>query len=436
MDFIGRKEELLVLDEEYELSKRTARFTIVFGRRRIGKTSLIQKSLDGKKHLYVLAKNEAEATFCSRLQQQIETELAIPVFGRLQTMKDVFEVLFKYAATNHLCLVIDEIQEFFYVRKSIFADMQELWDKYKSSMHIDFIACGSIYSLMKELFEDRKQAMYGRITRKIDLKALKIQELKQVLSRYSPQYKNEDLLCLYAITGGIPKYVEMCVERNACNKASMLQNFCDVTQPFVGEGSDLMNMEFRREGAVYYSILSLIADGKNTISEMESVLQIKISAYLQNLEINYSLIRKVRPLFASERSQGIRYRLADNFLAFWFRFIYPNQNLVVSGRSDMLLRIVEDGYNVFSGKVLERYFLQKADEESDWTTTGQWWDSKGENEIDFVACSSLTKKAMLAEIKINRNKISLSALQTKSEKLRPKLKGYDITLHGLSLEDM
>ena len=92
MDFIGRKEELLVLDEEYELSKRTARFTIVFGRRRIGKTSLIQKSLDGKKHLYVLAKNEAEATFCSRLQQQIETELAIPVFGRLQTMKDVFEV--------------------------------------------------------------------------------------------------------------------------------------------------------------------------------------------------------------------------------------------------------------------------------------------------------------------------------------------------------
>ena len=85
----------------------------------------------------------------------------------------------------------------------------------------------------------------------------------------------------------------------------------------------MINMEFRTEWAVYYSILSLVADGKNTSGEIDSVLGITSSAYLRNLEINYTLMKKLRPIFASERSKGIKYKLKDNFLQFWFRFIYP-----------------------------------------------------------------------------------------------------------------
>ena len=95
-------------------------------------------------------KNEAEATFCSSIQRQIQRELGISVYGSVRSMRDIFDILFSYATQNQLNLVIDEVQEFFYVRKSIFADMQELWDKYKSDMKINFIPAKTwnIYSWM------------------------------------------------------------------------------------------------------------------------------------------------------------------------------------------------------------------------------------------------------------------------------------------------
>ena len=129
-------------------------------------------------------------------------------------------------------------------------------------------------------------------------------------------------------------------------------------------------MEFHREGSTYYSILSLIAEGHISIGEIESVLQSSTSAYLRNLEVNYSLLEKVRPMFASERSQGVRYRIADNFMLFWFRFTYPYQRLVSMQRDDRLLQVVEAGYSQFIGIVLERYFRQLYWEEGNWTDVG------------------------------------------------------------------
>ena len=206
--------------------------------------------------------------------------------------------------------------------------------------------------------------------------------------------------------------------------------------PFLTEGNDFINMEFRKEGAVYYSILSLIADGKNTSGEIDSVLGITTSAYLRNLEINYTLLKKMRPIFASERSKGVKYKLNDNFLQFWFRFIYPNLDLVENHRSDLLLDIVKKGYDVYSGLVLERYFQQKLWEEERFTIIGNWWDSKGENEIDIVAVNRIDRTARIAEVKINRNKISMPVLKEKSQKLIGELKRYQIEYTGYSLEDM
>ena len=137
-------------------------------------------------------------------------------------MRDIFDILFSYATQNQLNLVIDEVQEFFYVRKSIFADMQELWDKYKPDMKINFITCGSIYSLMKELFEDKKSAMYGRMTKRLDLQPFSIATQKQILSHYHPAYTPADLLCLYMLTGGVAKYIETLMDEGAFKKERSL----------------------------------------------------------------------------------------------------------------------------------------------------------------------------------------------------------------------
>lgn len=436
MEHFGRDIELNVLTEERVLSDTSARFTLVMGRRRIGKTYIIRRSLEGVPSLYLLAMNESEETLCYRFQQQIEAELGLNVYGRINGMHEVFEVLFHYATQQHLNLVIDEIQEFFYVRNSIFADMQAAWDKYKGSMHINMIVCGSIYSLMRHLFDDRKQAMYGRLTRRIDIHPFPIATLKQILHHYHPDYTKEDLLCLYALTGGVPKYVETLIDRHAYSRDAMLRCFCDTSAPFVTEGQDLVNMEFRRESGTYYSILSLIAEGHTSIGEIESVLQTSTSAYLRNLEINYSLIERVRPMYASARSQGVRYRIADNFMLFWFRFIYPYQRLVAMQRSDRLLQVVEAGYSQFIGTVLERYFRQRYLEEGEWTDVGGWWEPRGGNEIDLVAVNDVSKKVCFAEVKMQKRRISIPQLEVKAMRLRTHLKHYSIEYRALSVEDM
>lgn len=436
MEHFGRKSELNILIDEQKISKTQARFTLVMGRRRIGKTYLIRKSLEGQPHIYLLAMNEAEGTLCRRFQRQIEETLGISIYGNISSMREVFDILFRHATEHHLNLVIDEVQEFFFVRKSIFADMQELWDKYKDQMKINMISCGSIYSLMKELFEDRKQAMYGRLTRRILLRPFPIQTLKEILSHYNPQYGPKDLLCLYTLTGGVPKYVETLIDNKAYTKEAMIRCFCDTTLPFVSEGSDLMNMEFRREATVYYSLLTLIAEGHTTQGELESVLKITTSAYLRNLEENYSMIQRKRPIYASERSQGIRYSISDNFILSWFRFIYPNQGLVAMGRSDQLNKILQQGYDQFVGQMLERYFRQRALEEEEYTEVGAWWDNKGTNEIDMVAIDSINHRIRIAEIKMQKGKISIPLLQDKARKIQPHFKHYQVEYVALSLEDM
>lgn len=436
MKYFGRKKELDALSREMELSYSNARFTVLMGRRRIGKTSLLLKAFEGKQCLYLLAKNESEPTLCASLQKQIERELGIPIYGTIHSMRDLFELLFSYANSQHLNLIIDEVQELFYVRKSIFADMQELWDKHKGTVQLNLIVCGSIYSLMKELFADRKAMMYGRMTKQIILKPFSIATQKEILQTYNPSYQKEDLLCFYILTGGVAKYIELLIDEGATDKEKMLACFTDPFMPFLSEGSDLMNLEFRKEGGTYFSILSLISQGKTTSSEIDSILNTTSTAYLKNLELSYSLVKKNRPIFASENSRNVKYKLNDNYLLFWFRFIYPNLDLIETQRTELLMEFIQSGYSQFSGLLLERYFQQKLREEGRFTLLDNYWDRKGENEIDIVGIHKMDKTALIAEVKVNPDKISIHQLMTKAEKLKEPLKGYEIEYKGYSLEDV
>lgn len=337
------------------------------GRRGIGKTSLLLKAFEGKECLYLLAKNESKPTLCASLQRQIGRELGIPIYGTIHSMRDIFELLF--TGSPHLNLIIDEVQE--------------LWDKYKGSVQLNLIVCGSIYSLMKELFADRKAMMYGRMTKQIVLKPFNIATQKEILQTYHPNYQKEDLLCFYILTGRVTKYIELLMDEGATDKAKMLACFVDPFMPFLSEGSDLMNLEFRKEGGTYVSILSLISQGKTTSGEINSVLNTTSTAYLKNLELSYSLVKKNRPIFASDNSRNVKYKLNDNYLLFWFRFIYPNLDLIETQRTELLMEIIQSGYSQFSGLLLERYFQQKLREEGRFTLLDNYWDRKGENEIDI-----------------------------------------------------
>ncbi|MGY4386050.1 AAA+ ATPase superfamily predicted ATPase [Pedobacter sp. UYP24] len=436
MRFYGRSEELKLLRINEVQSKSTACFTVVVGRRRIGKTSLLLESVKNQKYLYLFISRKNERLLCTQLQSEVQDALGLQIFGSITTFQDLFEQLLIYATKTHYTLVIDEFQEFEYVNPGIFSDIQRLWDKYKDQAKINFIVCGSIYSLMLRIFENRKEPLFGRLTSKITLQAFPVSVMKKILSDYNPKYEAEDLLCLYAITGGIAKYITLLMEAGATKVAKMFDFVTRSDSPFLVEGRDLLISEFGKEYGTYFSILQLIASGKTTQTEIDSIVGKNTGAYLANLEKDYLLISKNRPMFSKPESRKAKWSISDNYLRFWFRFIYPNQSMIELGKYELLREYIGGNYEQYSGLILEKYFREKLAESERITAIGSYWDTRGGNEIDLIAINELDKTAVLAEVKRNAKKINLSMLEIKSQSIQKELSKYKVEFAGYSMEDM
>jgi len=436
MKFYNRTSELTMLRKNHLQSLKTACFQAIIGRRRIGKTMLITESLKGQKYLYLFISRKNETLLCAEFQKDIERMIGLKIFGTISRFKDLFEQLLIFATKEHFTLVIDEFQEFDNVNPAIFSDIQHLWDQYSKRSKINFIVCGSVYSLMMKIFENNKEPLFGRLTSKLYLQPFKVDVIKEILHDFNPHYKPEDLLCLYIITGGVAKYIEILMDANAFTKDLMLDMVTQMDSVFLSEGRDLLVTEFGKEYGTYFSILQLIASGKTAQSEIDSIIEKNTGAYLTNLDKEYSLIVRNKPIFSKPNSRKTRWSLKDNYLQFWFRFIYSNQSLIEVGRLDLLREIIELGYAQFSGLLLEKYFREKIFLEERITEIGTYWDSKGENEIDIVALNNIDKTAIIAEVKRNPKKIDLGKLAIKVEALQKDIMPYQLELKGLSLEDM
>ena len=436
MKFYNRKKEQEILLKNKIQSEKSACFTVMVGRRRIGKTSLLLESVRGQKYLYLFVARKNENLLCSQFQSDAEKMLGLKIFGTITQFRDLFEQLLIFATREHFTLIIDEFQEFESVNPAIFSDIQNLWDQYKDKARINFIACGSIYSLMMKIFENRKEPLFGRLSSKIILQPFSVSVTKDILREYNAKYTPEDLLCLYLLTGGVAKYIELLMDAGAVTHKQMLDMVTRADSPFLGEGKDLLISEFGKEYGTYFSILQLIASGKNRQSEIDSIIDKNTGAYLVNLEKEYSLIVRNKPMFSKPGSRRARWSLNDNYLRFWFRFIYPNQSLIEMGRFDLLREYIDKNYEQYSGLILEKYFREKISESLRVTEIGSYWDSKGENEIDIVALNDLDKTSIIAEVKRNAKKIDMVKLETKVKSIQKHLAKYKTDIIGLSMDNM
>ncbi|TYR36960.1 ATP-binding protein [Sphingobacterium phlebotomi] len=436
MKFYNRHKELELLDSNFKRSMQSACFQAVIGRRRVGKTSLLMESVKGKTYLYLFVSRKNENLLCQQFQKDAEQMLGLRIFGTINYFRDLFEQLLLFAIKEHFTLIIDEFQEFENVNSSIFSDIQDLWDQYKDQAKINLIVCGSVYSLMTKIFEHSKEPLFGRLTSKMIVRPFKVDVIKEILGDYNPDFGPEDLLCLYMISGGVAKYIELLMEDGAVRKDLMLDIITRQDSPFLSEGKDVLIAEFGKEYGTYFSILQLIAAGKNTQSEIDSIIEKNTGSYLNNLEQHYSLIARNKPIFSKPNSRKSKWFLRDHYLRFWFRFIYPHQALIEIGRLDLLREIMERGYEQYSGLLLEQYFREKISLEERITEIGNFWDNKGQNEIDIVALNHLDKTAILAEVKRNPKKIDLNVLQYKAKALEKELAPFQVSLRGLSMKDM
>ncbi len=445
MRFYNRENEIAELKRICNLSfTHNSRMTVLTGCRRIGKTSLIKKAFEDSDApmLYFFTGRKAEAALVDDFVRETHDKLHGYVPEGLMSVTGVLKHLFELAKTERFTLVIDEFQEFMTVNPSVFSDLQNLWDSYRLDTRMNLVLSGSVMSMMRRIFTDAHEPLFGRADNIINLRPFRIKVVKEILKDYNPEYTNGDLLALYSITGGIPKYIELFCDNGHVTEESMLRFSVSYMSPFIDEGRNLLITEFGRDYGTYFSILLAIAQGRTSQAEITAALGgMAIGGHLERLENTYNIISKFRPVMSKPGSKNtVRFRISDNFMQFWFRFIERNRSMIELDNYDDLREVVMRDYPTYSGLMLEKYFRQKLAEEGGFREIGSWWEAKSgkeANEIDIVGIRTEGKSALVAEVKRNVRNYDNKSFMAKIEHIRAKiLSGYEIESRLYTIDDM
>jgi len=422
-----------------DAANRSGQFTVMKGRRRIGKTTLLQQVYGDRDFLYFFVARKNEADLCADFQLEIERFFKMPLPGRIESFEALFKYVLELSKRQSFTLVIDEFQEFLRVNPSVFSTMQRDWDLAKRDSRMNLIVSGSINRMMEQIFS-AGEPLYGRATHEISLRPFTTSVVDEILTGHAPENSSDDLLSLWTLTGGVAKYIEQLMDGRAFDRESMVGLMISDGSTFLNEGKALLVEEFGKDYASYFSILSSIACGKTARAEIQTALGGgDVGGYLTRLRKDYRLIDRKSPLVTGDTNRDVRYEIRDEFLRFWFRFVYKYQSLIELHAYERLREIVLRDFDVFSGKALESYFRARLGETGRYVSIGGWWDRKGENEIDVVAIDDLGRRILFAEVKRNSERIDLDVLRHKADAFlcaAGRYRDYAQEYRGFSLTDM
>ena len=386
--FVNRTVELKTLEEEYK--KDTATFTVIYGRRRVGKTALISEYIRHKNHIYLYATEgnigEQLRGFTKQIKKFVSPQMAKNLV--FESFTDAFEFLAELKHSSKLILVIDEYQNLCKLEQGFSSSLQRVWDLYLSHTKIHLILCGSVLSMMHSEVLAYNAPLYGRRTTNIHLKSLHF----QYISTFLPTVSKEDLMNIYASFGTIPKYL---AEYDAKQSfiANIKNRILDKNAYLYSEGNFLLKQELSETGT-YFAILESISKGNTKVGNIASNLSKPstfLTPYLQKL-LELDILIKEVPVTETNplKSKLGRYKIKDKFLNFWFYYVYKNYNYLEVNQVDIVLDELKLNFNdrfvsfAFEDYLLEDMFLNHQKYFSFRPhKIGRWWNNK--EEIDIVA---------------------------------------------------
>lgn len=435
MKFYDRSKELAELVKIGNQVKNCGRMTVLTGRRRVGKTLLSLEFSKGHKHLYLFVSKKSEPLLCIEYIEEIKKLFDIPVIGEIRVFKDVFALLIEISRKEHFTLIIDEFQEFYNINPAVYSEVQYLWDLNKDKCKLNLLLIGSVYSLMHKIFQNSKEPLFGRADRLLYIKPFNISTIRAVLE--DNDIKDvKTLFDYYLFTGGMPKYIDLLTTNSAFTFEEILDFILEENSPFLYEGKNLLIEEFGKEYGTYFSILELISEGKTARTEIESILERNVGGYLDRLENDYAVISKIKPINAKPNSRLLKYRITDNFLNLWFRFIYRNRSAIETGNFSYIKEIFKRDYSTYSGFILEKFYHELFAATGKYNRIGSYWEKGNMNEIDLVAINDMKKQIIVAEIKLNKSRINTDELKKKAERLIVSYPSYKVDFLSLGLEDV
>ena len=413
---IDREDERMALEREYERDQ--ASFVVVYGRRRIGKTSLLVDFLKDKCGVYFLATEESEAqnraTFKGVVADFLDDDLIR--HASFDRWDDLFDRLTQ-DVSQRIVIVLDEFQYLGKANNAFLSVLQRIWDSLLRERNVMLVLCGSLISLMVEQTLAHGSPLYGRRTAQLHMRQLPFSCYGEFFPEESSERK---LVELFSVTGGVPKYIEL-FDAQKDIYASIAHNVLDRSSFLYDEPNFLLQREVGEVGS-YFSIIKAIAAGNRKLGKIASVLETKqtsLTRYLKTLA-DLDILEREVPVTESnpQRSKSGQYRIKDNFLLFWFRYVFPNLGLIESGHAEAVKGKIErnfiDGHVSY---VYERICQKKVwDKAADgtWpfvpTKVGRWWGA-GDVEIDAVALDDQGSSLALCECKFWKEPVGANVLR-------------------------
>ena len=435
MKFYDRERELAELGKVEKQTGSSARMTVLTGRRRVGKTSLALEFAQSRRHLYLFVSKKSEPLLCSEYLEEVQRLFDVPVVGEIKTFRDIFRLLLEISKQAPFTLIVDEFQEFLQINPAVYSEIQHLWDINKGQCHLNLICIGSVYSLMHRIFEEKKEPLFGRADRIVSLKPFPVRTIRQVLADHGVTGMKALFDC-YVLTGGMPKYMDLLAANSALTFDRMMDCVLQADSPLLNEGRNLLIEEFGKDYGTYFSILELIALGKTARTEMQSILEADIGGHLERLESTFGIISRHKPIDAKPNARLQKYRITDNFLSFWFRFIYRNRSAVETGNFAYVRDVIQRDYSVHCGLLLEKCFHELLAETGNYNRIGSYWERGNQNEIDLVAINDMKKTITIADIKLSKSRLSVAGLKHRAQGLLASYPRHQPEWLGLSVENI
>ena len=400
--FFNRATELIALQDHHKATSKRSQLLVIYGRRRVGKTTLVKEFLKDVKGAYIFIEPKNEELILKDCER---------VFGKAmgyQPRIDSWETLFDIALTERLTLVFDEFQNLGTVNPHLFSKMQKIWDEIGSKPGLFFIAIGSYVGMIKKIFRNGKQPLFGRASGMMKLDPFDVFAAIQFLMGQGLNF--EECLEVYTIFGGVPRYlIEMRAKEN--NIESL---FFGPTSYLREEGVNILSLEFGSQHKGYFSVLESISKGKSTPKEIADHAGMNIatvSKYLGELSDEYNMVKAERPSTTTKK-RFVRYHFNDNFFNFWFKYIHSNASFIeIDPKAvwDETKRQLPAFSSSKMEEVIKQILIKKKPFFSP-TELGRWWDRRGE-EIDIVAVDGKSSKILFIEVKWISRQVGWNVLE-------------------------
>ena len=424
--FIGRERELASLKDFYE--KDGIGMTVIYGRRRIGKSTLIAEFVKDKKVIFYTATKVGKDRNLELFSKQV-TDLFLSGIEDISfhTIEAVFDFINKNISDEKVILVIDELPYWAEKDEALLSILQKYMDTVWHDKNLKIILCGSALSFMENKVLSEKSPLFGRRDSQIKLDAFDYLDA----AKFVPDYSNEDKAICYGITGGVAKYLSM-IDSSKSLDENIIKLYFRTDGYLYDETRNLLTQEFS-DITLVNNIIEQIASGQNTINVIANKIGEKESTILYSLEklISVGLVEKKKCITEEKNKKKTQYILKDHMFKFWYEFIPKATSVIEMGQGELYYhKAVKPVLHSYMGSVFEdmcRYYTLQHGILGEFdcfvTTVGTWWGTEtiinenGEKraqstDIDVVALSEIEKKAVVGECKFKNEKIDKGIYET------------------------